>query len=110
MSGCQTLLASGAYTTRHSNICRFIHYKSLEEFNLKRPPKFWDHKPDRITGNKDISIYYDNPIPIAWHIEIGCIKPDILIHNKLEKTAMIIEVGHYIKFNWNKKKYQNIKT
>ena len=47
----------------------------------------------KITRNKNIDIYYDYPIPIARHIEGGCIKPDILIHNKVDKTAKIIKVG-----------------
>ena len=42
VSGCQTLLASGAYTARHDStcICKMIHYRILEYFNIPRPPNF----------------------------------------------------------------------
>ena len=87
MSGCQTLLALVTYTTRRNNICRLIHIKNLEHLNLPRASKFWEHEPKSITTSPEIDIYYDYPIPIARHIEGGCIKPDILIHNKVEKNG-----------------------
>ena len=116
MSGCQTLLASGAYTARHNSICKLIHYRILEYFNIPRPPNFWKHEPPKITTNNQIDIYYDFPIPIARHIEGGHVKPDILVRNRTEKTAHIIEVGvtgdtSINTTEWRKiQKYQDLKN
>ena len=116
MSGCQTLLASGDYTVRHNNICKLIHFKILEHFNAPREPNFWKHEPKTITSHNQIDVYYDYPIPIGRHIQGGCIKPDILLHNKTEKTAHLIEVGvtgdtSLNATEWRKiSKYQDLKN
>ena len=116
MSGCNTLLASGAYTERHNNICKLLHFRISEHFHIPTPPVFWKHDPKRIVTHNNIDIYYDYPIPISRHVDGGCIKPDILLHNRTEKTAHIIEVGvtgdtSLSQTEWRKiQKYQSLKN
>ena len=93
MSGCQTLLASRAYTHRLNNICRLTHRRISEHFNIPRPPNFWKHEHQTLIKNNQIEIYYDYPVPIGRHVQGGCMKPDISLHNKMDKTVHIIEVG-----------------
>ena len=116
MSGCKTMLASGSYTARHNSICRLIHYQILKHYNMPKPEKHYDYEPKKITTHGTIVIYYDYPIPIARHIEGGCIKSDILVHDIANRTAKIIEVGvtndtTLSLTEWKKtQKYQDLKN
>ena len=59
---------------------------------LRNQPENKENKTAKSTS-PEIDIYYGYQIPISRHIEGGCIKPDILIHNKGKKTSKIIELG-----------------
>ena len=115
-SACQTLLADGHYTARHNKICRYLHWKICREYNIETKEKVWEHEPDPVTSNGNVTIYYDKEIPTGRYIEGGAIKPDIVIWNKAEKTAKIIEVTVPNDFGLNRAerhkitKYQDLKN
>ena len=92
MSGCQILLADGYYTARHNKICRYLHWKICKEMNIEVKDNIWEHEPEPIVANQHVTIFYDKPIPVGRYIEGRAIKPDIVIWNKREKTANIIDV------------------
>ena len=116
VSGCQTLLAEGHYTARHNNACRYLHWKICNEFRIKTKEKIWKHEPAPITTNNDITIFYDKPIQAGRYIEGSAVKPDIVIWNKKEKTAQIIDVSVPNDFGLNRaerekiNKYQDLKN
>ena len=43
-------------------------------------------------ANENATVFYDTPIPAGRYIEGRAIKPDIVLWNKKDKTAKIIEV------------------
>ena len=92
ISGCQTLLADGHYTTRHDKICKYLHWKVCKELGIEVENKIWEHDPKPITANRNLTIFYDKIIPAGRYIENRAIKPDIVIWNKQQKTAKIIDV------------------
>ena len=53
----------------------------------------WEHQPEKITGNETHTIYYDQVIPTATYLENAAVKPDLVIWNRAEKVAIIIEVS-----------------
>ena len=89
--GCQMLLADGHYTTRHDKICKYLHWKACKELGIEEN-KIWEHDPKPITANRNVTIFYDKIIPAGRYIENRAIKPDIVIWNKQQKTAKIIDV------------------
>ena len=92
ISGCQILLADGYYTARHNKICRYLHWTICKDLNVPVKEKIWEHEPEPVSSNGEITIFYDKEIPAGKYIEGSAIKPDIVIWNKNQKTAQIVEV------------------
>ena len=116
VSGCQTLLADGYYTIRHNKICRYIHWKICKEMEIATRGKVWEHEPEPVVANEKVTIFYDKVIPTGRFIESGAIKPDIVIWNRQEKTAQIIDVTVPNDYGLNRAerekitKYQDLKN
>ena len=116
VSGCKILLADGYYTTRHNKICEYLHWKICQEMKIDVEKNIWDHKPDPIVATKNITIFYDKIIPVGRYVEGNAIKPDIVVWDKYEKTAKIIEVTVPNDYGLNRaeqtkiSKYQELKS
>ena len=92
VSGCETLLADGYYTARHNKICKYLHWKICKEMKIRVNDNIWEHEPEPIVANENVTIFYDTIIPVGRYIEGRALKPDIVIWNKQEKTANLIDV------------------
>ena len=93
LSGCEILLADGMYTARHNKICAYIHHTICKSLEIPCNEHVWDHEPEPVTGSEQYTLYYDKIIPTARYIENSAIKPDIVIRDKKNKTAVIIDVS-----------------
>ena len=93
LSACKILLADGYYTQRHDRICRYLHWTVCKHYNISVPEKVWEHEPPPLTGTEDISIYYDKIMPTNSYIEDSAVKPDLVVWDRKEKSAKIIEVS-----------------
>ncbi|XP_068206444.1 uncharacterized protein [Palaemon carinicauda] len=108
VSASQTLLADGHYTACHNKICKYIHWKICKEYKIEVKDKVWDHEPESVTSNRGIIIFYDKIILTGRYIEGGAIRPDIVIWNKEETTAKIIDVTLPTDFGLNRAERQKI--
>ena len=115
MSGCQTLLAEGHYTRRHNKVCRYLHWQILNDYNI--PTKeVWLHEPEPVTAKNGVTVFYDKIIPCGRFIESGAVKPDLVVWDEKEKTALIIDVCVPNDFGINRAerekvtKYQDLKN
>ena len=91
MSGCQTLLADGHYTRRHNKVCSYIHWTICNAKNI--PTKeVWNHSPKPVTATETTTIFYDKIIQTGRHIENSAIKPDIVVWDHTNQSALIIDV------------------
>ena len=115
VSGCQTLMAEGHYTQRHNRVCKYLHWKICNAHNI--PTKeVWNHEPEAVTANNDVTIFYDKVIKAGRYIENKAVKPDIVVWDRKEKKAQIIEVNVPNDFGLNRgerekvTKYQDLKN
>ena len=92
VSGCQTLLADGHYTKRHNKICKYIHWRVCKDKGIVVKDNIWEHEPEPVVANANTTIFYDKIIPTGRYIENSAIKPDIVIWNRQDKTAQIIDI------------------
>ena len=46
-----------------------------------------------MTANEDVTVFYDKIIPTGRFIESGTVKPDIVVLDKKERSAIIIDVS-----------------
>ena len=106
-------LAQREYKRRHDNVARIVHWKLCEKFNLEKSEKWYLQKPQTVSENVNDKL--------IWDMNIKCDnviverRPDIVIVNKTEKRAIIIDIaipGDKIIIDKEKEKiekYQNVK-
>ena len=76
---------------RHDIVATMIHWKLCEKFNPEKSEKWFPHNPQTVSEDVkhkliwDINIQPDNVIVER--------RPDVVILNKMEKTAIIIDVA-----------------
>lgn len=115
VSSCQTLLADGRYTARHNKVCRYLHWTVCNHYKIETGP-VWLHEPNPITATEDVSVFYDKNIVLGRYVEGGAIKPDIVVWDKIQKNAKIIEVSVPNDYGINRAerekmhKYQDLKN
>ena len=115
LSGCKILMADGHYTSRHNKVCRYLHWKICHAYGIETKP-VWEHEPEPVTSHGDVVLFYDKPIMAGRYIENSAIKPDIVIWDRKEKTAQIVEVTVPNDFGLNRaerekvNKYQDLKN
>ena len=79
------------YKRRHGNVARMVHWKLCEKLNLEKSEKWYLHNPQTVSENVNHKL--------IWDMNIQCDnviverRPDIAIVNKIEKTAIIIDVA-----------------
>ena len=77
-------LAQRKHKRRHDNVARMVRWKLCEKFKSE---KWYPHNPQTVTKNVNHKL--------IWDMNIQCgnatveKKPDIVIVNKMEKTAII---------------------
>ena len=99
-------LAIREYFTRHNNICRYLHYKISQHYNLNVGENWYRHEPGDVTINDKCEIIYDQSI--ATTRPIGANRPDIIIKDKTHKKAYIIDVACPVDMNVGKKERKKV--
>ena len=76
---------------RHDNAAAIVHWKLCGKFNLEKSEKWYLHNPQTVSENVNHKL--------IWDMNIQCDnviverRPDIAIVNKMEKTAVTIDVA-----------------
>ena len=79
-------LAQREYKRRHVNVARIVHWKLWERFNLEKLEKWYLHNPQTVTENVNHKLIWN--INMQYENVIVERKPDIVIVNKMEETAI----------------------
>lgn len=66
----------------------YLHWAIRKNLNIKCSSKSWEHLPERTVENETHTIHYDYEIPTATYLQ----KPDIVVWNKVERVATLVEV------------------
>ena len=90
VSGCPEL-AKTAYTHRHDKAAAYIHWKVCHNYNIKTSEKWYDHEPQTVTENEDVTILWD--MPIHTDRKITANRPDIVIKDHKTKTCKFIDMA-----------------
>ena len=73
ISGCPAL-AKGEYLHRHNKSAGYIHWKLCRHFEIPVSDNWYDHKPDPVTENANVTILWD--MPVHTDREIRANRPD----------------------------------
>ena len=112
MSECSKLAQRG-YKRRHENVARMVHWKLCEKLNLEKSKKWYLHNPQTVSENVNHKLIWDTNIQCDRIIVER--RPDIVIGNKMEKTAIVTDVAIPVdkriidKQTEKIEKYQNLK-
>ena len=72
-------------------MCSYIHWTICNAKNI--PTKeVWNHSPKPVTATETTTIFYDKIIQTGRHIENSAIKPDIVVWDHTNQSALIIDV------------------
>ena len=106
-------LAQTDYKRRHDNVAKMIHWRLCEKFMLEKPDQWYEHSPETVSENTTHKLLWDMNIQCDHTIEAR--RPDIVIIDKVEKSAIIVDVAIpgdkriYDKEKEKIEKYQDIK-
>lgn len=108
IAGCQNL-ANTEYLHRHNLTANIIHQELALHYGIipvKDAVPYYEYKPQPVLENQNCRLYYD--VPIHTDKTITANRPDIVIHNLMEKTAVFIDVTHPNDHNIDKAQSEKI--
>ena len=88
VSGCKCL-AGTKYTVRHDKIGTYIHWCILREMGVQVCEEWFKHTPEKTVEHEGVIVMWD--LPIITGKNIGANRPDITIHDKNQKKALLID-------------------
>ncbi|XP_045482803.1 uncharacterized protein LOC123686614 [Harmonia axyridis] len=87
-----SILAPTDYTQRHDAMARVYHQAIAKKCGLiKKTVRPFEYRPSNILENEHYKLYWDNFITTDQTIKHN--RPDILLHNKIERTMEILDVA-----------------
>ena len=90
VSGCPEL-AQTQYIHRHDKGAAYIHWKVCQSYNIKTTEKWYEHTPETVTENEDVTILWN--MQIHTDHEIAASKPDIVIKDHKTMTCKLIDMA-----------------
>jgi hypothetical protein len=91
ISSC-TVLAQSEYKKRHDIFAKIIHMNLAVKFNLlKDPQPHYIYKQESCLENDNYKLYFDRTVLTDIHIQHN--RPDIIILNKQQKQAYLLDIA-----------------
>jgi hypothetical protein len=86
------VLAQSEYKKRHDIFAKIIHMNLTVKFNLlKDTQPHYIYKPESCLENDNYKLYFDRTVLIDIHIQHN--RPDIIILNKQQKQAYLLDIA-----------------
>ena len=108
-------MSESAYLGRHNQVAKLIHQHLALRHELieKNTPPYYKYSPREVLESANYLLYWDRPILTDKTVDFN--RPDLILINKKEKNAIIIDVAvplsHNVKKTENEKrsKYDNLR-
>ena len=84
-------LAQTEYKRRHDNVGRLLHWKLCDKYSFATGEEWYKHEPETVLENENCKILWDMNLQCDYIIQAR--RPDIVVINKNEKSAKIIDVA-----------------
>ena len=68
-----------------------IHWLLCKRIALQQQEKWYEHVPERVLDKDGVKILWDFSIQTDHEIEYN--KPDIIVHDKMKRECIIIDVA-----------------
>ena len=90
VSGCPEL-AKTDYIYRHNKAAAYIHWSICKQFGIAVERKYYNHNPQTVTENENVSILWDMPINTDRTIKAN--RPDIVVKDLKNKQCLLIDMS-----------------
>lgn len=102
------VLAPTEYVTRHNQVAKIIHLELAKMYNILtvQTPPYYKYTPQAVLETENYTLYWDKQIITDRHIAHN--KPDIILVNKIDNTALIIDVTIPLQQNIRKSEAEKI--
>lgn len=90
VSGCGQL-AQRDYKRRHDKLAQMVHWSSCRQYGIKTEDKWYQHVPQDVSETKDVKLLWD--FDIFTDKGITARRPDIVVVDKKERRAVLIDVS-----------------
>ena len=84
-------LAKTDYLERHNKAAVYIHWKVCQHYSIEIPERWYEHKPETVTENEEVTILWD--MKIHTDRELSANKPDIVIKDHANRCCKPIDVS-----------------
>lgn len=112
IGGCSGL-SNSAYLGRHNQIAKIIHRQLAIQYRLiDNPPPYYKYLPAAVLESDNTVLYWDRPIITDRTVDYN--RPDIVIIDKANKNAILVDIACPLSANLQKTerekiaKYQNL--
>jgi len=96
-----TILVPSEYTNRHSKVAGYIHWTIFKPIGLKVTDRYSGHVRERVINVNVTTIIWN--VPSITDRNLLTNRPDILLHDKKEKTCLPIDIALLVDSNVNTK-------
>ena len=90
VSGCSKF-AQKEYKRRHDCVARALHWDLCRMYDIQTAQKSYEHQPEGVVEKENVKTLWD--FNIQTDNEIQARRPDIVIHDKSNKSCYIIDVA-----------------
>ncbi|XP_015767934.1 PREDICTED: uncharacterized protein LOC107346646 [Acropora digitifera] len=91
VSGCE-VLAKTQYIYRHDKAAAYLHWNICQDHDIEVTDKWYEHKPESVTHNKDSKITIMWDMPINTDRTITANRPDV-IKDSVNSTCKLIDMS-----------------
>ena len=92
VSGCE-VLAKTEYISRHDKAAAYLHWNICQVHDIEIIDKWYEHKPESVTHNKDSKITIMWDMPVNTDRTITSNRPDIIIKDSVNSTCKPIDMS-----------------
>ena len=90
LAGCSQL-AGTQYLARHNEVAKILHYNMCVEYGVAVPKNYWRHQPLNVTETSEMKLLWDYEIQTDRRIQAR--RPDLVLVNKTQRNAIIIDIA-----------------
>ena len=90
VSGCSKF-AQKEYKRRHDCVARALHWDLCRVYDIQTTQKWYEHQPEGVLKKENVKILWD--FNIHADEEIQARRPDIVVHDKSNKSCYVIDVA-----------------
>ena len=92
VSGCE-VLAKTEYISTDDKASAYLHCNICQDHDIEVTGKWYEHKPESVTHNKDSKITIMWDIPVNTDRTITANRPDIIIKDSVNSTCKLIDMS-----------------